>query len=98
MFGGGLLAKPHSYHKRGPSGKKSARAAFNNKVLYDEWRGWFKENEFPEDWTNQGKRIFLQYEEAIPEMHIFLDWMSDSLPSGMQEENMTWDDLLGEEE
>ena len=100
MFGGGLLAKTDSYHK-GASSKKSARAAFNNHNLYNEWREWSKENEFPEDWTNQGKRIFVQYEEAVVEMHIFLDWMYDNLPRNarqMEEESMTWDELLGEEE
>ncbi|MBF84160.1 MAG: hypothetical protein CL489_06735 [Acidobacteria bacterium] len=101
MFGGGHLAKTESYHKRGPSGKKSARAAFNNHALYNEWTEMFREEGFPEEWTNIGKRVYVQYDEAVVEMHIFLDWMDDNLPRNarqIEEENMTWDELLGEEE
>ena len=45
---------------------------------YDLYKAWKKQSDAVKETYN--RRCFLRYNEAVPEMHVFLDFMQDVMP------------------
>lgn len=65
-------------HKRAligysPTKKPSANSAFSNELLYRDWKkSWVEKTK---EQSRAYRRVYVQYDEAILEMHEFLDFM-----------------------
>lgn len=70
--GNTAIGSQHSKQKTNiPSGTKMSRT-INTHALYNAWRGESKEIK-----DTCRERCYVRYDEAIPEMHIFFDFMDD---------------------
>ena len=69
VIGAVKLHPQNGRYTTGETVKKSQRAALNNYALF---KKWISKNSF----SMKNKR-YLHYTDAIPEMHIFFDFMED---------------------
>lgn len=58
---------------RGEFTKSSEKSWFNNYDLFQDWKSEWRSQ-------NEGSRNFVHYTDAIPELNLLLDYMSDHLP------------------
>ena len=68
-----LGSQSSMYATNNPNGKM--RKSINTYELYKAWK---KQSDAVKKTYNQ--RCFLRYNEAVPEMHVFLDFMQDVMP------------------